>query len=131
MALLPATLPMPSTASDSRTPVDTTARRQEQEAFRRYRAAIVAARDSLRRAEELFDASSGAIDKHVQLAPAALGRRGIAGSLHTAASGAAPASPPRAAARAPISAARSTLSPVPARPFAWSTREAHSGGGER
>jgi hypothetical protein len=97
----------------------TTARQQEREARRRYQAAIVAGRESLRRAEERFDASSGAIDTHIQQALAADARRGIACPLQAAANPTArpPSSPPRAA-RASISAARATLSPVPSRSLA-------------
>ena len=49
-----------------------TARADEQDARRRYQAAISAAIESLRRAEQRFDASSAAIDVHVQKALAAV-----------------------------------------------------------
>ena len=49
-----------------------TARADEQDARRRYQAAISAAIESLRRAEQRFDASSAAIDVHIHRALAAV-----------------------------------------------------------
>jgi hypothetical protein len=49
-----------------------TARAHERDARLRYRAAIAAAIESLRHAEQRFDASSAAIDMHIQKALAAL-----------------------------------------------------------
>jgi len=52
------------------------ARRQEREAFSRYRSLIVAAGESLHRAEARFSAASDALDEHIHAALAAVaGRR--------------------------------------------------------
>lgn len=48
------------------------AREQERRARRRYQAAIAAAIESLRRAEQRFDESSAAIDVHIRTAVAAV-----------------------------------------------------------
>jgi hypothetical protein len=54
-----------------------TAREYERLARRRYEAALAAASESLRRAEQLFAESSAAIDAHIQRAAAAVAVRGI------------------------------------------------------
>jgi hypothetical protein len=51
-------------------------RQHEGEGLRRYRALLVAARESLRNAEERFNASSAEIDAHIHAALAALVGRG-------------------------------------------------------
>jgi hypothetical protein len=68
---------MPSTAPSRMPPRDDhlpfiTAREHERDARRRYQAAIAAAIESLRHAEQRFDESSAAIDVHIQRALAAV-----------------------------------------------------------
>ena len=58
------------------------ARRQEREALNRYRSLLVAARESLRNAEDHFAAASDAIDKHIQAALAAVAGRRQSGRRH-------------------------------------------------
>jgi hypothetical protein len=51
-------------------------REPERDGRRRYQAAVAAARESLRNAEEHFRAASDAIDTHIQAALAAMAGRG-------------------------------------------------------
>lgn len=67
-----------------------TARQYEEEALRRYGAAIVAAIESLRRAEERFAESSAAVDAHIQRVLAAVADRSIGSRLQFRASGTSP-----------------------------------------
>jgi hypothetical protein len=65
---------MPSAAAELPAHAWPTAHEREQDARRGCQAAIAAARDSLRRAEEHFEESSAAIDTHIQRARAAADR---------------------------------------------------------
>ena len=64
------------------------ARRKEREALSRYRALIVASRESLRQAEERFRAASDAVDRHIEAVLAAFAGRGSFSRTRVAASGA-------------------------------------------
>jgi hypothetical protein len=68
---MPSTIALRVAPRDDHLPF-TTARADERDARRRYQAAIAAAIDSLRRAEQRFDASSAAIDVQIQRVLAAV-----------------------------------------------------------
>ncbi len=91
-----------------------TLREQERYARRRYQAAIAAALETLRYAEQHFAEASCAIDAHIQKARAAAADRTIRSPVQATGTGRA-GEPTAASATAPIRshAGRSTLSPVP------------------
>jgi hypothetical protein len=103
-------LPMTTPSAAAVLPAHTrpTAHEREQDARRGYQAAIAAARDSLRRAEERFEESSAAIDTHMQRVRAAAADRVIRCPMQAAPSTTqSDADTARALPRRPI------LSPVP------------------